>query len=137
MTMLPGALMPKRSMPRTLPCGADVFPPEGGDAGFDGDALGAGGGQDFVPVGLRLAVEALEAGQADDADAVAELLRGIDGVLQFGTGGEEDGLERALFLHEDVAALERAFAADAGAGAALVRNVLAARARGASGRRCG
>jgi hypothetical protein len=30
--------------------GADVFPPEGADAGFDGDAVGAGFGEDALAV---------------------------------------------------------------------------------------
>ena len=55
-----------------LALGADVFPPQAGDAGFDGDALGAGGRQHAFAVLGALAVEEFEAGHGNDADAVAE-----------------------------------------------------------------
>jgi len=89
---------------------ADIFPPEGGDAGFDGDAGAAGGWENGVAVVEGLGIEAMEAGDADDADTITEGLGGDDGVLDFGTCGEEDGFEWARFFDEDVAAMEDALA---------------------------
>src|SRR5438045_4180854 len=52
---------------------ADVFPPEAGDSGLDGDALAAGRREDFILVGLSLLIEAMEARDADDTDTFAKL----------------------------------------------------------------
>ena len=86
----------------------DIFPPEGGDASFDGDAGAAGGWEYGVAVSEGLGIEAVEAGDADDADAITEGLGGDDSVLDFGSSGEEDGFERTGFFNEDVSALEDA-----------------------------
>jgi hypothetical protein len=105
MTLLPGPLRPKRSMPIDLALEADVLPPEVGDAGFDGHALLHRRRQNLVLVGLRLGVETAEAGHADDADSFSQFLRGGDGVLQFAAGAQEDGLQLGGFRDGDVAAL--------------------------------
>ena len=74
---------------------------------------------------MRLTVEAFEAREADDADA-GVAFGGFDGPLDFGAGGEDDSGEGCGFLHEDVAALERALAAGGGAGEAEEREILTA-----------
>jgi hypothetical protein len=114
-TVLPGALMPKRSMPMTLPAGVPTyFPPEAGDAGFDGDALGAGGGQDaFALYSALWRSKSLEAGQLRRRGLrLAELGGGDHGVLELLNRWLTGWCQRlpVSFL-SDVAAFQRAVAA--------------------------
>ena len=108
-----------------LALSADIFPPETGDAGFDGHALGAGGREHAFTILGALAVEAFHARHGDDADA-GLAFGTFNGPLNFRTGGDDDGFERGRFLHEDVATFKRAFTASRGAGSALMRQVLTA-----------
>ena len=94
-----------------LALGADVFPPDVGDARLDGDALRAGFRKDAFLVFGGLALEALHAGHGDDADAIAELFRGLDAMLKLGTGADEDGGECPGFFNSHIAAAQHAVAA--------------------------
>ena len=58
--------------------GADIAAPRDRHAGFDADALRAGGGQDFFLVGLRLAREDFHRRHRDHADAGAEKLDPVE-----------------------------------------------------------
>lgn len=107
-----------------LALSADVFPPEAGDTGFDGDTLGAGGGEHAFAILGALAVEAFHARHGDNTDA--RLAFGtFDGPLNFGTGGDDDGFERGGFHYEDITTFERAFTTSRGACSTLMRQILA------------
>ena len=83
MTFGPGALMPKRSMPTTLPSVPTYFHQRPVTPASMATRLAQAAGSTLFAVLGALAVEALEAGHGDDADAVAEFSGGGQGVLQF------------------------------------------------------
>jgi hypothetical protein len=80
----------------------NVLPPALSDSGLDGNTGTDVGGQDFVSVGFRLGFETLEGRQGDNTGGGAQGFGGLDGVLEFGTGRKEDGLQRSGFLQGDV-----------------------------------
>ena len=109
--------------------GADILIPESGDAGLDGNALGAGLGKNLFLIIGALAVEALHAGHGDDADT--GLASGsLNGVLEFGASRKNDGFEGSLFLLGNVSASAGAFAASSDVELLLGHHLLAGKNEG-------
>ncbi len=88
---------------------ADITAPAEGAAGFDRDAFLDGWRQDAGAVFSALRFEALPGGHADEAGGNAgggEFLPGIMGLMEFGTGGDEDNLRLVVrCIGEDVGTL--------------------------------
>lgn len=71
----------------------------------------ARGRKHLLPVRLGLVVEAVHGRHGNNANASAQLGRGVHGVLHLRAGSHEDEFERALFFLRNVTALQRSFPA--------------------------
>jgi hypothetical protein len=90
-TVPPGADMPKRSMPTTAPSRPTYFAHVELTVASMATRLRRLG-QHLFAVGVRLLIETREARDADGARTSAELLGGLERVLQLATGRAQDQL---------------------------------------------
>merc|ERR1712060_284524 len=87
-----------------------VLVPDDGDARLDGGGLRLhSSGEDLLDVLRRLTLKRLKARHGDNTGACAELLGRVVGHAELGANANDDALELALLLDEDVAALLGAF----------------------------
>src|SRR5207248_449237 len=87
----------------------DIFVPNLRYAGFDRDAFTAFVRQHFFTVFLRLAVESFKTRHGNNADAVAQLFRRGERMLQFASTRKDNQFEFAGFLFRDVTAAQHSF----------------------------